>query len=123
MSLEDNKAVVRRYLELFEQPDADRFAEVIHDDLVAYYPDGSVAFRGAEAWIDSERDRGAAELSVEAEELLAEGDLVACRYRLTVAYPNGRRVSGSGTKIYRIRDGKIVEIAGHDHNDVLEEGT
>ena len=120
MSTEENIAVVRRYLQLFEQGDAQRFEEVIHEELVAYYPDGSLAFQGREAWIDSERERTTRDVRVTAEDVVAAGDKVACRYRIEGTLPEGRRLVGSGTKIYRLRDGKIVEIAGHDHSDTFD---
>src|SRR5215204_4165939 len=120
MSTEENIAVVRRYLQLFEQDDAQRFEEVIHEELVAYYPDGSLAFQGREAWIDSERERTTRDVRVTAEDVVAAGDKVACRYRIEGTLPEGRRLVGSGTKIYRLRDGKIVEIAGHDHSDTFD---
>jgi len=120
MSTDENIAVVRRYLQLFEQGDAQRFEEVIHDDLVAYYPDGSLAFQGGDAWIESERDRTTKDVRVTAEDIVAAGDKVACRYRIEGTRADGRRLVGSGTKIYRLRDGKIVEIAGHDHSDTFD---
>ena len=119
MTASANTAVVRRYLELFEQPDADLFEEVLDEDLVAYYPDGSVAFVGRDAWIDSERDRTTQNVRVTEEDVVAAGDKVACRYRVDGMRADGRRFVSSGTKIYRLRDGKIVEIAGHDHSEVV----
>jgi len=115
-----NTAVVRRYLELFEQPDPQRFEEVLDEDLVAYYPDGSVAFLGRDAWIDSERDRTTHDIRVTAEDVVAADDKVACRYRIEGAHADGRRFVSSGTKIYRLRAGKIAEIAGHDYSEALE---
>jgi len=120
MSTDENIAVVRRYLQLFEQDDPDRFAEVIHEDLVAFYPDGSIAFQGRDAWIDSERDRTSREIRVTAEEMVAAGDKVACRYRIEGVRADGRRFVSSGTKIYRLEDRQIVQIAGHDLSEAVD---
>jgi hypothetical protein len=109
---------VRRYLELFEQTDASRFEEVLAPGLKAYFPDGTVAFDGRDAWIASHAEMDVSFVSVSEEDLLVDGDRVACRYRAEATLADGRRVVSTGTKIYRLTDGLISEIRGHDHSDV-----
>jgi len=110
--------VVRRYLALFEQPDATRFASVLAPDLKAYSPDGTLAFDGRDAWISSHAQLNVEFAHVTEEELLVDGDRVACRYRVYATLPDGRRVASTGTKIYRLENGLICEIRGNDHSSV-----
>ena len=59
---------------------------------------------------------------IEIDDLIAEGDRVALRFRLTATHSGaafgvpatGRQITTSGTKIYTVRAGRIVRIAGHD---------
>jgi ketosteroid isomerase-like protein len=108
--------VVRRYLALFEQPDPAGFAEVLAPDLKAYSPDGTLAFDGRDAWIASHGELKARFVNVTEEDILADGDKVACRYSVEATLPDGRRVKSTGTKIYRISNGLISEIRGNDHS-------
>lgn len=95
--------------------------EGVVDQLVA--PD--FAFNGvvggrAEMLGAVRRQRGAfPDLRYEIEELVAEGDRVAARYRLTGTdtgtgwegrRPSGRPVSVRGSQFARARDGRLVEV-------------
>ena len=110
--------VVRRYLALFEQGDPQRFEEVLAPDLKTYSPDGTLAFEGRDAWIASHAALKVQFEHVTEEALLVDGDQVACRYRAEAAFPDGRRVRSTGTKIYRLAGGLICEIRGNDHTAV-----
>jgi SnoaL-like domain len=109
---------VRRYLALFAQPDATRFEEVLAPGLQAYSPDGNLAFDGRAAWIASHAELGVLFTRVNEEDLLVDGERVACRYCVEVTLRDGRRVVSTGTKIYRVVDGLIAEIRGNDHSEV-----
>jgi ketosteroid isomerase-like protein len=115
---EDPATVVRRYLALFEQGDESRFEEVLAPDLQAYYPDGTLASDGRDAWIASHAEMDVRFVRVTEEDLLVDGDRVACRYRVEAILPDGRRVVSTGTKIYRLVNGLITEIRGNDHSEV-----
>ena len=114
----DAADVVRRYLALFEQDDTQRFAEVLAPDLRVYSPEGTLAFDGRDAWISSQAEMKVRFEHVTEEELLVDGERVACRYRAEATFPDGRRVTSTGTKIYRLSDGLICEIHGNDHTSV-----
>jgi len=110
--------VVRRYLALFEQGDPQRFADVLAPDVKTYSPDGTLAFDDRDAWIASHAAMKVQFEHVTEEALLVDGDRVACRYRAAARFPDGRRVSSTGTKIYRVTGGLIREIHGNDHTSV-----
>jgi predicted ester cyclase len=80
-------------------------------------PDGSVAFTDRETWKRAIASEPFRDELISAEDVLVDGDRVCVRYTLTCTHDSGREIRTSGTKIYRVRDGKVVEIAGHD--DVL----
>jgi ketosteroid isomerase-like protein len=115
---DDAAGIVRRYLALFEQPDESRFEEVLAPGLQVYHPDGALAFDGRDAWIASHAELNVQFVHVTEEDLLVDGDRVACRYSVEATLPDGRRVVSTGTKIYRLADGLITEIRGNDHSAV-----
>jgi predicted ester cyclase len=88
-------------------------------------PDGSIAFSDRAAWKQAMADEPFSDERIEIDDLVVEGERVALRYRLTAVHSRpafgvaatGRRITTSGTKIYTVRHGRIVQIAGHD--DVL----
>ncbi len=118
MSLEDNKAVVRRYLE-------DGWGKgdlMVLDELIApvavhpyyrEYPAGAEGFKEA---IAGPR-RTLPDLHITVDDLVAEGDRVVARYIWDGTDlggwpgmpPTGKRVKTTGVDIYRVIDGKIVE--------------
>ena len=110
-------AVVREYLRCLER-DHDGLDDVVADDVRVLAPDGSVAFSDRETWKRAVAAEPFEDERIEVVDLVTEGEKVALRYSLECVHrESGRRVSTSGTKIYRVRDSRIAEIAGHD--DVL----
>ena len=122
MSLEENKALVRRYLEQV----ATRGAAAADDDgLLA--PD-FVAHVGANrARTRDEHREGLARLTQAFSEgrltihhLVAEGDLVVARFTVDATHtgeflghpPTGKRIRNAVVDIYRIAGGRIVEVWG-----------
>ena len=121
MSAEENKALVRRFVEEFWNEGN----EVTADELMAvdaeiHMPTGEV--------VDPDGLKGFAATFREAfpdwhstfEELVAEGDRVAERWtgrgthlgELQGIPPTGKRVEAPGSVFYRIVSGKIVEFRG-----------
>lgn len=121
---EQNKAAARRFFELWEAGDTDRFDEVVAADAVDHdpqrpFPDD----RGAEA------ARKTAEMFLAAfpdtaytiEQQVAEGDLVVTRWSARGTHegelmgipPTQKSVEVSGIAIDRFSDGKIVESWGN----------
>ena len=121
MSAEENKKLVRRFVEGFWNEGNTAAA----DELMA--PDAEIHMPTGET-LDLDGLKGFAVAFREAfpdwhstfEELIAEGDRVAERWtgrgthqgELWGIPPTGKRVEGPGSVFYRIVDGKIVEFRG-----------
>ena len=121
MSAEENKALVRRFVEGFWNEGNTSTA----DELMA--PGAEIHMPTGET-LDLDGLKGFAVTFREAfpdwhstfEELIAEGDRVAERWtgrgthlgELWGIPPTGRRVEGPGSVFYRIAGGKIVEFRG-----------
>ena len=121
MSAEENKALVKRFVEEFwNEGNMSAADELLAPDAAIYMPtgegvdpDGLKSF--AATWRASFPDWHST-----FEELIAEGDRVAERWtgrgthrgELQGIPPTGKRVEASGSVFYRIVDGKIVEFWG-----------
>ena len=121
MAAEENKALVRRFVEEFwNQGNMAAADELMAVDAEIHMPtgeavdlDGLKSFAGT--WRESFPDWHST-----AEELIAEGDKVAERWtgrgthlgELQGIPPTGKRVEVPGSVFYRIVDGKIVEFRG-----------
>jgi predicted SnoaL-like aldol condensation-catalyzing enzyme len=104
MSLEENKAVVRRWHDEFwgGKADLDRITEVLHPDYVRHPSMAGVeATKQWMAQMFSEYPDG----QTIPEDTIAEGDKVVTRWRAEV----GGKTIATGVSIHRIADGKIIE--------------
>jgi steroid delta-isomerase-like uncharacterized protein len=119
MGINDNKVVVRRFVE--EIPNLGNLeaaGEVLANDFVLHFPN-MPAVEGADAFkkIPSMIRAAFPDLNETIVELVAEGDKVVERFTLQGTHlgdfmgiaPTGRAVSWSGIAIYRLDGGKIVE--------------
>jgi predicted ester cyclase len=107
MSTDANKEIARRWNEEFinhRQIDAiDRF---LHPNYVGHPPGGyphtpdRTRFKEVLQHLESTPD-----LSLQLEDLIAEGDKVVIRY----TFHDGGKAVARGISIYRIEDGKIIE--------------
>ena len=120
MAAEENKAIVRRYVEQLynrREPAAD---QIIDPDVVFHEPARTI--RGREELEQRAAAFRAAfpDLHVAIEDELAEGDRVATRWTLRGTHrgefagiaPTGKAVSVAGIIIWRIADGRIQEAWG-----------
>ena len=120
MSAEENKAVVRRFLEgIFSQGNPDVVDELADPDFVVHDPSseaGDVDAQGVKesiAWSHN----AFPELRVTIEDQVAEGDKVATRWRVSGTHqgemmgaaPTGNQVTFAGTQTDYLSGGKIVE--------------
>jgi predicted ester cyclase len=121
MSTEENKAIVRRFFE--EGPskgnliDADK---LLSPDFTMHTPlPASPGIRGIHEVITT--CRAAFEhLNVTIEEMIAEGDNVAARFTAHGIHKGdfmglqstGKPITMTGMEIFRIKDGRIVELWG-----------
>jgi steroid delta-isomerase-like uncharacterized protein len=119
MSIEENKAVVRRHSEEFWNQKKLEVAEEIHAADYVFHDATSPATHGSDAYNQFATTYWTAfpDLHFTAEALFAEGDLVAQRWTATGTHqgeligipPTGKQVTNTGISIFRITDGKIVE--------------
>jgi predicted ester cyclase len=119
MTTEQNKAVVRRFLEAFGANDQEALKEVLAPDLNAYTHIGpspvnrEALLQGIGTWNSTFKPT-----RFTIEEQIAEGDRIATRTTMHAVHsggdfqglaPTGKEVVVSGITINRIRDGRIVE--------------
>lgn len=116
MTTEENKAIVRRFYQAFEQNDQNALKEILASNLVAYnlHPQNrDEHLQGIRGWhaIFSENH-------FEIVEQIAEGDLVASHVILRSIHskanfqgipPSGKQIETPAVTLERVFDGKIVE--------------
>lgn len=119
MSTEENKALVRRLLDVWETGDVDLIDELLAPDYVNHSP------ASPEQPTDPEGLKGAVsmfrsaipDLKMVVEDIIAEGDKVVLRYTLQGTHegelfgipPTGKRLSVKGIAVERVSDGQIRE--------------
>src|SRR5215207_2043043 len=119
MSAEENKAIMRRFWEAWEEGDIDRLDELLAPEYVnraLATPDLPPGPEGVKAVVSMFRS-GMPDLKVVIEDMFAEGDKVATRYALEGTHmgelfgaaPTGKRLSVKSITVERVSDGKIVE--------------
>src|SRR5712692_7312703 len=132
MSTEQNKAIVRRYRQAHNTNQLDQLDEIVAADLIAHnllpglppgLEGGKMAHMGGVASFP--------DMQAKTEELIAEEGKVVERWTLSGTYTgasfmgapvSGRKFSVTGTSIYRIANGKIVEHWGEmDFLGVLQQ--
>jgi len=115
MSLEENKAIVRKYAE-----ELNKRNHAIHDELIAPdFVDHALHLRGLESYKQYETifTKGFPDMHRTIEDIIAEGDKVWIRMTGTATHtgeflglaPTGKKITLTGVMIWRIVDGKIVE--------------
>ncbi len=119
MSTEENKAVVRRLLDVWEQGNIDLIDELLAPDYVNHspatpeQPTGPEGLKGAVSMFRS----AIPDLKMVVEDMIAEGDKVVLRYTLEGTHegelfgipPTGKRLSIKSIAVERVSDGKIRE--------------
>jgi steroid delta-isomerase-like uncharacterized protein len=117
MSTEENKALMRRWIETVNQRNLAVFDELCARDFV--YHDASKTMQGLEPYIQvlSMYLTAIPDLHITLEDVIAEGDRVVTRqtYRgtqqgnLLSIPPTGKQVTLTGIAITRIASGKVIE--------------
>jgi predicted ester cyclase len=119
MSVEENKAVVRRYLEeMVNRADYAVAEEIIAPDYVNHTAGGGIG-SGRAGYVQSLRALHTAfpDWHVTVEEMIGEGDVVVDRFTLRATHSGsangiaatGRRIEALGMHTWRVMDGKLVE--------------
>jgi steroid delta-isomerase-like uncharacterized protein len=114
---EENKAIARKFLRMFELGDPNMADEIVATD---YYnhdaPDPSIGFEGIKAFVNTFKN-AMPDAQVNIEYQVAEGDKVVSRYTWSGTHQGeyfgvpatGKQVSWTHTTTFRIADGKIRE--------------
>ncbi len=116
MSLEENKKLVRRFLEAYNNRNLDSLDDFVSQDFIDHTPNHqqgleslkqlfNLAFKAFPDWHET------------IEEIIAEGDKVWLRLTYTGTHtgewlgmaPTGKKITTTAFDIFRIVDGKIVE--------------
>ena len=130
--LETNKDIVRRYREAHNSNQLNLLDEIVAADLIAHNLLPNVP-RGLEGgkMVHMGVIASCPDLQTTTEDLFAEGDKVVERWSMSMTHTgepflgapaSGRRAQVSGTSIYRIAQGKIVEHwANMDFLGVLQQ--
>ena len=119
MSTEENKTIVRRFEELFNEKQVDRADEFVAPDYIDHG-----ALPGQAPGLDGAKQKWAMyiaaipDLRVPIEDMVAEGDKVMVRWtaegtqrgELLGIPPAGKRLRFSGISIYRLAEGKVAEV-------------
>jgi predicted ester cyclase len=118
MTIEDNKAVVRRFIEeVFVQASPEAADELAAPDFTPH------SWPGVKPGIENLKQgqqrvsAGLADISMKIEDMIAEGDRVAVRLTAHARQegefmglpPSGREYTISETHIFRVTDGKVAE--------------
>ena len=124
MSLDENKAVVRRiFTEFWQGGNAGVLDELLAPDCVNY-EQSNPELRGGEAckqWAEGVRlanGQGFPDVAIALEDLVAEGDRVVKRWVFSGTHrgeyagipPTGKRVTMRGITLYRLAGGKVKEL-------------
>jgi steroid delta-isomerase-like uncharacterized protein len=116
---EENKALARRFYEIWMEGNVDALDEVAAPDTVdhdPYNPHGQEGLEGAKKTIAMYRD-AFPDVHFTIEDQVAEGDRVVTRWTATGTHegelmgiqPSGNKATVTGITIDRIENGKIVE--------------
>lgn len=123
MSNEENKRIVRLYQEIYNTNELDRLSEVLSEDLLTPnimpgIPHGLEGAKTAHRIMLA----GFPDYQTLIEDMIAEGDKVAARIKMTGTHtgefmgipPTAKQISFTGIYMVRIANGKIVEHWGEE---------
>jgi len=106
-----NTEIIKRYLRVFETRDVGELKEIVADDVIAHGAGRGVQGRH---WVEnSVLAPGLSACRVRVDDLFAARDRVTVSFTMTYTHERtGQDVAMTGTKSYKLRDGKIVEFWG-----------
>jgi predicted ester cyclase len=127
MSIEENKKLVRRYCEeVADQGNLDLIDEFLAPDPSYYGPDYLENFKRKRA----ESRAALSDVSFEIEDMIAEEDKVVVRGTARAIHdraewlgmaPTGNRLKETVIDIFRVQEGKIVQVWSEDSGPQPEE--
>jgi len=117
---EQNKTLAKRVMEAVNKGDFDTIKELTAPEFVRYSPSTTIDIRSLEEFVEAVKiiQRGLPDINISIEESYAEGDRVISRYIMRGTHQGeflgipatGNKLEGSGMLIFRIENGKVVEI-------------
>ncbi len=117
MSSDENKAVVRRWIEGFNDGDAQAEADARTSDYVAHFPGAPPL--DSDGWIQATGSFVEAfpDLRLTVQDIMAEGDMVAARVSFSGTHdgpfqgipPTNKQVAFTSIEMNRMVDGKVAE--------------
>ena len=123
MTTEANKNIVRRYQEIYNSNDLDALGDVVAENLLTprIMPGMGQGLEGGKQ-VHARTLIGMPDWHTAIEDLIAEGDKVVARIRMTGTHtgdfygipPTGVQVNFTGIYIVKIANGKIVEHWGEE---------
>ena len=117
MSVEENKAVVKKTLEALAAADFDTMLSYLADDI-SFYVIGSTAFSGTitgkqallnEVLVPMAAERNEDGYSEEILQMLGEGDVVVTESKGKKTTRSGQEYNNEYAFFYRLREGKICQ--------------
>ena len=132
MSIEENKAIIRRMTEEFYNQGNVDSADQFFAETYMHHDPASPHIRDRDGLKEMVRGfrAGCPDLHITIDQLLAEGDTVTKRWifhatqsgDLTGLPPTGKRITMSGLELFRLSDGKIVECwLGYDNLSLMQQ--
>src|SRR5215217_126893 len=121
VSEEENKAVIRRWIEAYNERDLEAEADVLAPGYVAHVPaaPGPLGLEGLEAWrqFTAPFTEAFPDLRLTIQDIAAEGDTVAARVAFEGTHrgefqgipPTGKQVAFSSMEFNRVVEGKVEE--------------
>jgi serine phosphatase RsbU (regulator of sigma subunit) len=135
MSVEENKAIFRRYVQEIPNQGNMKVADEIFDRYIAHQPDGSTLERGPEDVKRFTREFHSAfpDLYVSIEDQIAEGDKVVSHFTIRGTHqgdfrglaPTGKEIALTGVTTFRFsEEGKVVETwDSYDQLSLMRQST
>jgi steroid delta-isomerase-like uncharacterized protein len=119
VSAEENKAVLRRWIEAYNERDLETEANLLAPDYVAHVPAAPGPLEGLEAWRQFSGSFAEAfpDIRLTIQDIVAEGETVAARVAFRGTHsgefqgipPTGKEVAFTSIEVNRVRDGKVEE--------------
>ena len=124
MSIEDHKALIRRfYEEVWNKGNLDAADTIFADDYVRHdlRPGNPLPGPAGQKKIAADFRAAFPDLHMTIDVIVAEGDMIAARWTMEGTNtgqwgnipPTGKRAKFSGVNIFRIANGRVVEIWNH----------
>jgi steroid delta-isomerase-like uncharacterized protein len=124
MTIQENKNIARRFIQIWGQGDLDIIDELIAPNFCWQYPVSPEAIRGKEKFRQvMEGFRSAfPDSEIHIDDEIAEGDKVVIRWTFSGTHKGSilgipgtdKKVKWTGITVYRIADGKVLDESGEE---------